>query len=74
MSSAMPPGPGLAAISAIPKHLKSAGGGIRGELSDRLALDALVAVPLEQAGMIEERREGDPRFLITLTTRLLPWS
>ena len=56
-----------------PKHLTSAGGGIRGELSDRVALDALVAVPLERAGMIDERK-GDARILFTLTTRLLPWS
>jgi hemolysin activation/secretion protein len=56
-----------------PKRLTSAGGGLRGEFSDRLALDALVAVPLEKAGMIDEKK-GDPRFLLTLTTRLLPWS
>ena len=56
-----------------PKRLTSAGGGIRGELSDRVALDALLAVPLERTGMIEERK-GDARFLVTLTTRLLPWS
>ena len=56
-----------------PKRLTSAGGGVRGEVSDRVALDALVAVPLERAGMIDERK-GDARFLFTLTTRLLPWS
>ena len=56
-----------------PKRLTSAGGGIRGELSDRLALDALIAVPLEKSGMIDEKK-GDARFLLTLTTRLLPWS
>ena len=56
-----------------PKHLTSAGGGIRGELSDRAALDAAIAFPLERTGMID-RHKGDPRFLLTLTTRLLPWS
>jgi hemolysin activation/secretion protein len=56
-----------------PKRLTSAGGGLRGEFSDRLALDAFVAVPLEKAGMIDERK-GEPKILLTLTTRLLPWS
>ena len=56
-----------------PKTLKSAGGGIRGELGGRAAIDALVAVPLERTGMFDRHR-ADPRFLITLTTRLLPWS
>jgi hemolysin activation/secretion protein len=56
-----------------PKHLKSAGGGFRGELSDRAAIDAAVAFPLERTGMIDRNR-GGPRFLLTLTTRLLPWS
>ena len=56
-----------------PKHLTSAGGGFRGTLSDRLAIDAALAVPLERTGMLE-RRKGDARFLLTLTSRLLPWS
>jgi hemolysin activation/secretion protein len=56
-----------------PKQLTSAGGGIRGTLGDRLALDAMIAVPLEKAGMFEEKK-GNARFLLTLTTRLLPWS
>ena len=56
-----------------PKHLKSAGGGIRGAFSDRAAIDVAVAVPLERTGMLD-REKGDARFLLTLTTRLLPWS
>ena len=56
-----------------PKHLMSAGGGIRGVYSDRIAIDAVFAVPLERTGMIDRHR-GDPRFLLTFTTRLLPWS
>lgn len=52
-------------------HLKSIGGGIRAAFADRLALDATVAVPLERTG--PENRRGDARFLMTLTTRLLPW-
>ena len=55
-----------------PEHLKSAGGGLRAGLDERLAIDAAVAVPLERAGI--ENRRGSPRFLLTLTTRLLPWS
>ena len=49
-------------------HLKSAGGGVRAELSDRLRLDAAVAVPLEKAGF--DNRKGDVRFLVTLTSRI----
>ena len=56
-----------------PKHLTSAGGGIRGVLGNRAALDVALAVPLERTGMVE-RRKGDARLLLTLTTRLLPWS
>ena len=54
-----------------PDHLKSAGGGLRAGLNDRLAIDAAVAVPLERTGI--DNRRGSPRFLLTLTTRLLPW-
>jgi hemolysin activation/secretion protein len=56
-----------------PKHLTSAGGGIRGEFGDRAAIDANIAVPLERTGMLDRHR-GSARFLLTLTTRLLPWS
>lgn len=52
-------------------HLSSAGGGVRALLGDRLQLDATVAVPLERAGLQNER--GDVRFLLTLSTRILPW-
>jgi hemolysin activation/secretion protein len=58
--------------SGDPEHLKSAGGGLRAAWNERLAIDAAVAVPLEKAGV--DHRRGDPRFLLTLTTRLLPWS
>ena len=54
-----------------PEHLKSAGGGLRAGLDERLSIDAAVAVPLEKAGI--DHRRGSPRFLLTLTTRLLPW-
>jgi hemolysin activation/secretion protein len=51
-------------------HLKSAGGGVRAELSDRLRFDTAVAVPLEKTGF--ENRKGDVRLLVTLTGRILP--
>ena len=54
-----------------PQHLKSAGGGLRAGLDERMAIDAAVAVPLEKAGI--DHKRGSPRFLLTLTTRLLPW-
>ena len=57
--------------SGDPDHLKSAGGGFRATFEDKIALDAVLAVPLEKTGILNER--GDVRGLITLTTRLLPW-
>jgi hemolysin activation/secretion protein len=54
-----------------PEHLRSVGGGLRGELGDRLHIDAAVAVPTQKAGVLN--RHGDTRFLLTLTSRLLPW-
>ena len=58
-------------VSGDPEHVKSAGGGLRAALNERLAIDAAVAVPLERAGI--DNKRGSPRFLMTLTTRLLPW-
>ena len=40
-------------------------------LDERLSIDAAVAVPLERAGLANRR--GGARFLLTFTTRLLPW-
>ncbi|HVU30028.1 MAG TPA: ShlB/FhaC/HecB family hemolysin secretion/activation protein [Sphingomicrobium sp.] len=54
-----------------PNHLDSVGGGARVNF-DRFALDAALAVPLTRVGIDE--RKPDPRFLISLTTRLWPWS
>ena len=51
--------------------LYSIGGGLRGAISDRLNLDAALAVPLKDAGFLGQR--GDVRFLLTLTARILPW-
>lgn len=52
-------------------RLVSAGGGVRSELGERFRFDATLAVPLERAGL--PLRKPDPRFLVTLTTRFLPW-
>lgn len=60
-------------LDGRPDHdrLVSTGGGVRADLSDRFRLDAALAVPLERAGLLGQK--PDPRFLVTLTTRLLPW-
>ncbi len=52
------------------RHLKSAGGGVRGELGDRFRIDGTLAVPLEKSGF--DDRKGDVRLLVTLTTQILP--
>lgn len=53
-------------------ELTSVGGGIRAAWGDRLRIEAMVAAPLDRTPLQAQR--GDPRFLITITTRLLPWS
>lgn len=53
------------------QRLTSVGGGIRSEVGARFRLEATLAVPLEKVGF--QTRRSDPRFLVTLTTRLLPW-
>jgi hemolysin activation/secretion protein len=54
------------------ENLVSAGGGLRLTFRDRFRLDATLAVPLKRAGAQNER--GDARLLISLTTRLAPWT
>jgi hemolysin activation/secretion protein len=54
-----------------PDHLNSVGGGARANLN-RFTLDAGLAVPLSRVGI--PARKPDPRFLVSLTTRLWPWS
>jgi len=54
-----------------PQHLDSVGGGTRINF-DRFALDAAVAFPLTEVALLNKK--PDPRFLISLTTRLWPWS
>jgi hemolysin activation/secretion protein len=53
------------------ESLYSAGAGVRAAYGDRFRIDAALAVPLKRAGLQTER--GDPRLLISFTTRLVPW-
>ena len=52
-------------------HLDSIGGGARIAF-DRFSLDAALAVPMTKVGLFDEK--PDPRILISLTSRLWPWS
>ncbi|MDB5720831.1 MAG: hypothetical protein JWP15_1449 [Alphaproteobacteria bacterium] len=52
------------------RSLASVGGGARAAFGDRAFLDAVLAVPLERAGL--QTRRGGVRFLISLTTRFSP--
>jgi hemolysin activation/secretion protein len=54
-----------------PDELDSVGGGARVNFN-RFAIDAGLAVPLSRVGF--PARKPDPRFLVSLTTRLWPWS
>lgn len=53
------------------RRLSSVGGGAR-FVFNRFALDASLAVPLTRVGLFDEK--PDPRLLISLTSRLWPWS
>lgn len=53
-----------------PDSLTSVGGGIRAALFNRARLDMTLAVPTNAAGL--QARRGDVRFLVSLTTKLLP--
>lgn len=52
-------------------RLSSLGGGARLSF-DRFLLDAALAVPLTRVGLLDEK--PDPRLLISLKSRLWPWS
>ena len=52
-------------------HLDSVGAGARLSF-DRFALDAAVAAPMTRIGL--DNKRPDPRVLISLSTRLWPWS
>ena len=51
--------------------VRSAGGGLRADLGGRFRIDGAVAFPFDRAPL--RTSKGDPRLLLTLTTRLLPW-
>jgi hemolysin activation/secretion protein len=53
------------------RHLNAVGGGARVNF-DRFSLDTSLAVPLTRVGILDEK--PDPRLLVSLTTRLWPWS
>jgi hemolysin activation/secretion protein len=53
-----------------PDNLTSVGGGVRAGLFERARLDMTLAVPTKAAGF--QARRGDVRFLVSLTTKLLP--
>jgi hemolysin activation/secretion protein len=57
----------LAFVATGQQSLASAGAGVRLSFRDRFRLDALLAVPLEPAGL--QSRRGDPRLLLSLSTR-----
>ncbi len=58
-------------VADQPDRLDSVGGGARISFN-RFTLDAGLAVPLSRVGI--PQRKPDPRFLVSLTTRLWPWS
>lgn len=53
------------------QELTSVGGGLRAAWGDKLRLELIFAAPLDRTLFQPER---DPRVLLTLTTRLWPWS
>lgn len=59
-------------LAATRDRLSSAGAGVRAAWGDRVRIDLVLAVPLARAGLQTER--PDPRILVSLTTRLWPWS
>jgi hemolysin activation/secretion protein len=59
-------------VFAIPRgELSSVGGGIRAAYGNRFRIDLLVAAPLDPAPL--QAKRGDPRLLVSFTTRLWPW-
>ena len=55
----------------VSNHLNSVGAGARVSF-DRFALDTALAIPLTHVGLLDEK--PDPRLLVSLSTRLWPWS
>lgn len=61
----------VGAVASNPDRLTSVGAGVRALLNNRFRIDGTVAVPLEAAGL--QTRTKNPRFLISLTSKLWPW-
>jgi len=53
------------------ESLMSLGGGLRASYDGRFRLDLMLAVPTMRAGLQNEK--GDPRLLLSFTTKLWPW-
>ena len=59
-------------VFAIPREeITSIGGGVRAAWGDKLRFDVLLAAPLDRTLLSPDR---DLRLLVTITTRLWPWS
>src|SRR5688572_25765733 len=58
-------------LTAPDEELTSVGGGLRAAWGDRVRLDLILALPLDRTTFQPDR---DPRLLVSLTTRLWPWS
>jgi len=54
-----------------PQRVLSTGAGLRARWGDKIDFGVVLAIPLEPAGFQTET--PDPRVLVTLNTRLLPW-
>ena len=57
-------------VSGDPQHLTSVGGGVRGTLGRRVAMDLTGAIPLERPPLATRR--GDARILLSINVRLAP--
>jgi len=58
-------------LAAGNDEVTSIGGGVRAAWGDRMRLEVMLAVPLDRTALQPDR---DPRLLVSLTTRLWPWS
>ncbi|MET0270339.1 MAG: ShlB/FhaC/HecB family hemolysin secretion/activation protein, partial [Sphingomonas sp.] len=63
---------GVLARGPNPQDLSSVGGGVRAAYGDRGRIDVTLAKALERSPF--QARRNDARLLVSLTTRLLPWS
>ncbi len=58
--------------AANPARISSLGGGLRTQFGNRARLDMTFAAPTRR--LPGEASKRDPRFLVSLTTNILPWS